>query len=131
MSNQFYEEEIDFTRCANCGAPEDELCATAGDGAYCGPCWKEREERKRRERPKTFTEQVNIACDEAARTGQPVFFWNGERVAMPDGTYFTPVHGVNCPKKLHDLDGQLHAEDDDTPFDVDGITYCGRCHRAL
>lgn len=27
--------------------------------------------------------------------------------------------------------GFLHAEDDDGPFDVDGVEYCGRCHVAL
>lgn len=40
-------------------------------------------------------------------------------------------HGVNCEKKPHDGSGYLHAEDDDGPYDVDGCTYCGRCHSAI
>jgi hypothetical protein len=42
-------------------------------------------------------------------------------------------HGVNCPKVIHaeNTTGYLHAADDDTPYDVDGCTYCGRCHYAL
>lgn len=41
-------------------------------------------------------------------------------------------HGVNCPKVIHKArGGYLHAADDDTPYDVDGCTYCGRCHYAL
>ncbi len=41
------------------------------------------------------------------------------------------THGVNCEKKPHVRTGQLHGESDDTPFDVDGVMYCGRCHVAL
>lgn len=41
------------------------------------------------------------------------------------------VHGVTCEKVAHTRDGHLHAEDDDTPYDVDGVSYCGRCHRSL
>lgn len=44
-------------------------------------------------------------------------------------------HGVNCPKVAHfdftDSHGHLHEPDDDTPYDVDGCSYCGRCHQAL
>lgn len=39
-------------------------------------------------------------------------------------------HGRDCRKKLH-RGGELHAEDDDAPFSVDGVMYCGRCHMAL
>lgn len=41
------------------------------------------------------------------------------------------VHGVNCEKSAHTGDGYMHGEDDDSPYDVDGVMYCGRCHRAL
>ena len=41
-----------------------------------------------------------------------------------------PRHGVDCNKAPH-TEGNLHDESDDTPFDVDGITYCGRGHAAL
>lgn len=41
------------------------------------------------------------------------------------------VHGINCEKKPHVRDGYLHGEDDDTPYDVDGAKYCGRCHTSL
>lgn len=37
-----------------------------------------------------------------------------------------------CPKQPHDrLDGgYLHRADDDTPYTVDGVSYCGRCHHV-
>ena len=34
-----------------------------------------------------------------------------------------------CEKVPHTRDGYLHSEDDDGPYDVDGVKYCGRCHR--
>lgn len=36
-----------------------------------------------------------------------------------------------CVKVPHTGTGYLHDEDDDSPYDVDGVRYCGRCHRAL
>ena len=41
------------------------------------------------------------------------------------------AHGVDCPKARHLGAGYLHGEDDDRPYDVDGVTYCGRCHGLL
>lgn len=42
------------------------------------------------------------------------------------------VHGVNCKKVAHDFrGGYLHDAYDDTPYNVDGISYCGRCHTAI
>lgn len=38
------------------------------------------------------------------------------------------VHGRDCPKVQHVGGGYLHDADDDRPYDVDGVTYCGRCH---
>lgn len=43
----------------------------------------------------------------------------------------TLQHGRDCPKVRHDGTGYLHADDDDQPYDVDGVRYCGRCHYAL
>ena len=41
-------------------------------------------------------------------------------------------HGVNCRKVVHARDtGYLHGADDDAPYDVDGVAYCGRCHRVI
>lgn len=40
-------------------------------------------------------------------------------------------HGVNCMKSEHVGDGYLHDEGDDRSYDVDGITYCGRCHHVI
>ena len=40
-------------------------------------------------------------------------------------------HGVDCPKMPHFGSGYLHGEHDDTPYDVDGASYCGRCHEGL
>lgn len=42
------------------------------------------------------------------------------------------VHGVDCRKAVHDSrTGYLHGAADDRPYDVDGVRYCGRCHRVL
>lgn len=43
------------------------------------------------------------------------------------------THGVNCMKVPHVLKehGYLHDENDDSPYDVDGVEYCGRCRREL
>lgn len=40
-------------------------------------------------------------------------------------------HGKTCYKVDHIGDGYLHSADDDSPYDVDGCRYCGRCHCAL
>lgn len=67
-------------------------------------------------------------------------FWKGELAAlhrmrralgeaMPGGA--SVVHGKTCPKAPHIGTGHLHAEDDDKPYDVDGVCYCGRCHTAM
>ena len=40
-------------------------------------------------------------------------------------------HGINCEKAPHTRTGYLHGADDDSPYSVDGCSYCGRCHRAL
>lgn len=40
-------------------------------------------------------------------------------------------HGIDCRKAPHVGEGYLHASDDDGPYDVDGLAYCGRCHVAL
>ncbi len=41
-------------------------------------------------------------------------------------------HGT-CPKQPHDNPegGYLHGKDDNSPYDVDGCLYCGRCHYPL
>lgn len=44
---------------------------------------------------------------------------------------FGVTHGLNCPKAPHTHGGELHDENDDTPYDIDGVRYCGRCHRSL
>lgn len=43
------------------------------------------------------------------------------------------VHGETCQKvpHTHSSGGYLHAADDDRPYDVDGLKYCGRCHRYM
>lgn len=56
-----------------------------------------------------------------------------ERVTHPNSLHPCDCrHGVNCPKRRHYDDcAYLHSSDDDSPYDVDGVMYCGRCHRAL
>jgi hypothetical protein len=41
------------------------------------------------------------------------------------------AHGIICHKATHVGDGYLHNSDDDTPYCVDGVYYCGRCHYAI
>ena len=42
------------------------------------------------------------------------------------------VHGKDCFKQVHIAEsGYLHSENDDSPYDVDGVNYCGRCHEVL
>ena len=42
------------------------------------------------------------------------------------------IHGKDCPKVSHDGKvGCLHDDKDDSPYDVDGVYYCGRCHVAI
>lgn len=39
---------------------------------------------------------------------------------------------MKCRKEPHRArGGYLHAEDDDAPYDVDGLRHCGRCHQFL
>jgi hypothetical protein len=49
---------------------------------------------------------------------------------IPD-TDYTWRHGVDCQKALHSGRGYLHMANDDTPYSVDGVWYCGRCHIFL
>lgn len=35
-----------------------------------------------------------------------------------------------CDKVIHNGGGYLHDAEDDGPYDVDGVTYCGRCHHV-
>lgn len=42
------------------------------------------------------------------------------------------LHGIDhCQKVPHLGVGYMHAEGDNSPYQVDGISYCGRCHFAL
>lgn len=41
------------------------------------------------------------------------------------------IHGQDCEKVEHDREGLLHTKEDDTPFNDDGVEYCGRCHSLL
>ena len=43
----------------------------------------------------------------------------------------TITHGVDCDKVPHTGTGYLHAETDDTAYEIEGVWYCGRCHRAI
>ena len=37
-------------------------------------------------------------------------------------------HGTYCQKAPHSGRGYLHMANDDMPYLVDGVWYCGRCH---
>lgn len=49
------------------------------------------------------------------------------RMPMPERAALGEPH---CPKAPHDNPngGYLHGADDDSPYSVDGVRYCGRCH---
>ena len=50
----------------------------------------------------------------------------------PIGTNRAVTHPTTCVKQQHALGGAyLHSAVDDSPYDVDGCRYCGRCHQAL
>ncbi len=38
---------------------------------------------------------------------------------------------LTCQKMTHLGVGYMHDEDDDTPYFVDGVKYCGRCHYPI
>ena len=54
-----------------------------------------------------------------------------------EGKVLVPItHGMNCKKVEHNTGnmpdyGYLHENGADTPYDVDGVTYCGRCHEYI
>lgn len=39
-------------------------------------------------------------------------------------------HGVDCAEAHHEpnTSGYLHQSGDNSPYYVDGVRYCGRCH---
>ena len=41
------------------------------------------------------------------------------------------IHGDNCKKEEHLGDGYHHSKENDKPYVVDGLAYCGRCHAPL
>lgn len=43
------------------------------------------------------------------------------------------TYPMNCPKVPHDSPpgGYLHSAEDDSPYSVDGVQYCGRCHYCI
>ena len=54
-------------------------------------------------------------------------------LSEPDAKPVVIVHGANCHKVKHsgndEFDGFGHGENDDGPYLIYGIPYCGRCHR--
>jgi hypothetical protein len=52
-----------------------------------------------------------------------------ESVNVPEGGQsWSDQTKERCRKVPHIGEGYLHTEDDDRPYDVDGVLYCGRCH---
>lgn len=48
--------------------------------------------------------------------------------ALPIPAETSEPEQKSCTKVEHHGTGYLHAADDDRPYDVDGVKYCGRCH---
>jgi hypothetical protein len=71
---------------------------------------------------------------------EPIGDGTDSRTAMEERADSIIEHGKTCEKVPHEPDkriphprqgsheGWLHAADDDSPYDVDGLRYCGRCH---
>ncbi len=71
-----------------------------------------------------FTRDLSWIVGEIQRAGQ--------KRSSGRLTYGTN-HGVDCQKVSHATHtrGWQHASDDDSPYFVDNVKYCGRCHQAL
>ena len=52
-------------------------------------------------------------------------------IEMKIDCYIPIKHGIECKKVEHIGEGYLHQSHDDSPYDVDGMSYCGRCHYVL
>lgn len=93
------------------------------------------------EKIRVVADQISAAMDDAwsepaKPSGTPQSKTEVRRMALqssessvtPEGSGI--CHGYNCPKVIHDMKrgGYLHGELDDSPYDVDGVEYCGRCH---
>lgn len=82
-------------------------------------------------------EEVISLAQEIQNSIERWYELRGDRfLLLPDGSIPAKhrealVHGFNCEKKPHVRTGYLHGEDDDTPYMVDGLKYCGRCHTSL
>ena len=63
-------------------------------------------------------------CGETAYFKRPL--------SVPEAKPVVIVHGANCPKVEHGrYDTFIHDADFDGTSQVDGIRYCGRCHRQI
>lgn len=71
--------------------------------------------------------------DRLRRSGISMNTYIAEVIARENPELDKPQHGVTCKKEPHmpGRTGYLHDADDDRPYDVDGVMYCGRCHWAL
>lgn len=54
-----------------------------------------------------------------------------ERSILPARHWVKPVHGSTCEKVKHTGGDYSHGHNDNGPYDVDGVKYCGRCHNPL
>lgn len=61
-------------------------------------------------------------------TARSVALWSESAAASPAGQA-PGMEEITCEKVQHIGGGYLHDDDDDSPYDVDGVMYCGRCHR--
>jgi hypothetical protein len=88
---------------------------------------------------KRLQDALEARRKERAKTAKPV--GNFDKCIFPVIKSTGPVPPVNeimdcrqglCHKVVHDkATGFLHQPDDDGPYDVDGLMYCGRCHHAM
>ena len=79
---------------------------------------------------------IELGCNNPAGTAWGphwCFECNVKRISRISGQFDNMLRGVGqCRKVYHEeTGGYLHGANDDRPYDVDGVTYCGRCHLCM
>jgi hypothetical protein len=92
-----------------CGNPDDKVVFHRTDG----PCHNYQTGQTAKPAPPAPKERISI------RAVAEKLLAHIDKPAPP---------APKCVKVPHAGTGYLHAEDDDGPYDVDGVLYCGRCH---
>lgn len=109
--------------------------ASQSGGEECPGCMRELSEGEQVYCCEVCKEDCCTACSETTDKHE-VICWGCHDGESSGGEKSGPsVDPGECPtscaKAPHIGAGHLHAEDDDRPYFVDGVRYCGRCHCYL